>query len=100
MHCQYCGSINGEDDHRCLRCGRRISGTVIAAPPSYIGATALALSLEPSAEHDREIAPARAEDSNQPPLFPASASPSQKVIQFPAPFSKSLSSGSPSVLKP
>ncbi len=42
MHCKHCGFVNGEDDHRCLRCGRRISGVVIAAPPGYSGANALA----------------------------------------------------------
>ena len=42
MHCKHCGFANGEDDHRCLRCGRRLSGVVIAAPPGYSGANALA----------------------------------------------------------
>ncbi len=42
MHCKHCGYVNGEDDHRCLRCGRRLSGVVIAAPPGYSGANALA----------------------------------------------------------
>jgi uncharacterized RDD family membrane protein YckC len=45
MHCKHCGFVNGEDDHRCLRCGRRIAGVVIAAPPGYVGANALAPSL-------------------------------------------------------
>ena len=35
MHCNSCGFVNGEEDHRCLRCGRRLSGVVIAAPPDY-----------------------------------------------------------------
>src|SRR5271167_3620762 len=43
MHCKYCGFVNGEDDHRCLRCGRRLTGVVIAAPPGYSGANALAV---------------------------------------------------------
>ena len=43
MHCKHCGFVNGEDDHRCLRCGRRMSGVVIAAPPGYSGANALAV---------------------------------------------------------
>ena len=42
MHCKHCGFVNGEDDHRCLRCGRRLSGVVVAAPPGYSGANALA----------------------------------------------------------
>jgi uncharacterized RDD family membrane protein YckC len=69
MHCQYCGLINGEDDHRCLRCGRRLTGTVIAAPQSYIGATALAMSLSPAQETEPEVSPARAHAPEQTPLF-------------------------------
>ncbi len=42
MHCKHCGFVNGDDDHRCLRCGRRLKGVVIAAPPGYSGANALA----------------------------------------------------------
>jgi len=84
MHCQYCGLINGEDDHRCLRCGRRIAGVVIAAPLSYIGATALAMSVAP--ESEREVAPARAQAPEQTPLFdsPFEARPNSlhKVIPF------------------
>ncbi len=83
MHCQYCGSINGEDDHRCLRCGRRIAGFAIAAPTSYIGATALAVSASP--EQDRDFAPERAESPEQPALFQqpkTSRLPAQKVIPF------------------
>jgi len=45
MHCKHCGYVNGDDDHRCLRCGRRLSGTVVAAPPGYVGANALAPAL-------------------------------------------------------
>jgi uncharacterized RDD family membrane protein YckC len=43
MQCKHCGFANGEDDHRCLRCGRRVRGVVIAAPPGYSGANALAV---------------------------------------------------------
>jgi uncharacterized RDD family membrane protein YckC len=57
MRCKDCGFANGDDDHRCLRCGRRLSGIVIAAPPEYktagySGANALAAAVvaEPSAE--------------------------------------------------
>jgi uncharacterized RDD family membrane protein YckC len=75
MHCQHCGLINAEDDHRCLRCGRRLKGVAIAAPASYSGANALAL----SPAKDREIAPARGENHDTLPLFQPS---SQKVIPF------------------
>ncbi len=91
MHCQHCGSINGEDDHRCLRCGRRLSGVVISAPASYIGATALALSAEPAQERDWTPEPGAAKSPQQPALFEpaAQAMPpgkpragSQNVIPF------------------
>lgn len=86
MRCQYCGLISGEDDHRCLHCGRRMPGIAVSAPASYIGATALALS--PMAERTPETEPEQA------PLFQSSLQPgtqatpqwnypaSQKVIPF------------------
>lgn len=37
MLCANCGFVNGEDDHRCLHCGRIIPGIVVAAPASYNG---------------------------------------------------------------
>ena len=43
MRCKFCGFGNGEDDHRCLRCGRRLAGVVIAAPSDYVGSAALSL---------------------------------------------------------
>jgi uncharacterized RDD family membrane protein YckC len=47
MICTYCDSANSETDHRCRRCGRRLLGTAVSAPPGYqtkaIGATALAV---------------------------------------------------------
>ncbi len=78
MHCQYCGQLNGEDDHRCLNCGRRITGVVIAAPTSYIGATALAMAPAPSARHDQraEASPAPA----QPDLFSPQQSANPGVV--------------------
>ncbi len=50
MLCKYCGFANGDEDHRCLRCGRRVQGTVISAPPGYVGANALAFA--PAANDD------------------------------------------------
>src|SRR6185312_12496879 len=78
---------NGEDDHRCLRCGRRLTGTVIAAPPSYIGATALAMAVSPAPESARDTAPVQAKAPEQTPLFDpivlgAHQAISQKVIPF------------------
>jgi uncharacterized RDD family membrane protein YckC len=43
MDCKHCGFGIGDDDHRCQRCGRRVTGVVIAAPPGYSGANALAM---------------------------------------------------------
>jgi uncharacterized RDD family membrane protein YckC len=43
MRCKFCGFGNSEDDHRCLRCGRRLAGVVIAAPSDYVGSAALSL---------------------------------------------------------
>ena len=91
MHCQYCGSINGEDDHRCLRCGRRMAGIVIAAPTSYIGATALAVSAEPREDvwalqdrmPEQAVEPVRAQGPEQPPLFGGEAGmPTSNLIPF------------------
>ena len=49
MTCDYCRSVNAEDDHRCRRCGRRLMGSAVEASPEYsrralqaVGATALA----------------------------------------------------------
>src|ERR1700734_2619306 len=81
MHCKYCGFANGEDDHRCLRCGRRLSGVVIAAPPGYSGANALAPALIIGNDTEEFLA-ARAASAvapEQPTLFTAHA---QNVIPF------------------
>src|SRR5580704_6931442 len=97
MQCKHCGFVNGEDDHRCLRCGRRMSGTVVAAPPGYSGANALAQALvmndtEEFAPLKTEFAPvksaapsANATTAEHPMLFapPApSGRPGQNVIPF------------------
>jgi uncharacterized RDD family membrane protein YckC len=37
MLCPLCGYLNGEDDHRCLGCGRLMPYTAMAAPASYLG---------------------------------------------------------------
>jgi uncharacterized RDD family membrane protein YckC len=55
MQCKHCGFGNGEDDHRCLRCGRRLSGVVIAAPPGYSGANALARAPMANATLDQTL---------------------------------------------
>jgi uncharacterized RDD family membrane protein YckC len=96
MHCKHCGFANGEDDHRCLRCGRRLSGVVIAAPPGYMGANALAPSFvmnDETAEFRATAAAAgnaTAERSvtghetidGQPPLFTEVPAASPNVIPF------------------
>lgn len=68
MRCKHCGFVNGEDDHRCLRCGRRIAGVVIAAPPGYSGANALAQSLMLS-EDTADFQAVTVETPVQPTLF-------------------------------
>src|SRR6185312_5699394 len=87
MRCQHCGLMNGEDDHRCLHCGRRMPGIVVAAPPSYIGNTALAVSEAPAVEQNVSPSPEQA------PLFYQSQTPQQtapagftvpKIIPFEA----------------
>ena len=79
MHCKHCGFVNGEDDHRCLRCGRRMSGVVVAAPPGYSGANALAPSFLMN-DDTVEMPPApSAPPAAQPTLF---ATPGPNVIPF------------------
>ncbi len=83
MRCKHCDFANGEDDHRCLRCGRRIAGVVIAAPPGYSGANALAPSLMLSEDTaDFEAATVSVKTPQlpvQPALF---ASPAKNIIPF------------------
>jgi len=81
MHCRHCGFNNGADDHRCLRCGRRI-GMAISAPASYSGANALAVAPAFDANETQDFQPvtAQAEAPRQPALF---AAPAPKVIPFP-----------------
>jgi len=79
MRCKHCGFVNGEDDHRCLRCGRRMSGVVIAAPPGYSGANALAASVMMSSDDTREFQPLPQTGPAQPTLF---ANPAPNVIPF------------------
>ncbi len=65
MTCDYCRSINSDADHRCRRCGRRLSGSAVAAPPEYaeraiqaLGANALAAAAAATAEFERPAPPA------------------------------------------
>src|SRR3954464_3462166 len=82
MQCKFCGFANGEDDHRCLRCGRRMPGMVVAAPASYSGNNALA--IDPWASRPPEETLNEGQDL---PLFsrqtpPAFSFGEQKVIPF------------------
>src|ERR1700759_2657433 len=82
MYCKHCGFANGEDDHRCLRCGRRIAGVVIAAPPGYSGANALAPSLmlsEDTADFQAGSIQTPAQPASQPFL---SSNPPKNIIPF------------------
>jgi uncharacterized RDD family membrane protein YckC len=81
MQCKHCGFVNGEDDHRCLRCGRRLSGVVVAAPPGYSGANALAPAVMMS-DDTAEIPPLRQAAPAQPTLFANYSQVSPNVIPF------------------
>ena len=56
MRCKFCGFTNGEEDHRCLKCGRRI-GTAIAAPAGFSGANALAVAPSFDAGETQDFMP-------------------------------------------
>jgi uncharacterized RDD family membrane protein YckC len=79
MRCKHCGFGNGEDEHRCLRCGRRMKGVAVAAPPAYSGANALAPSVMMSSDDTTEFPPTRQAGPTQPRLF---AYPGLNVIPF------------------
>jgi uncharacterized RDD family membrane protein YckC len=81
MRCKHCGFMNGDDDHRCLRCGRRLSGVVIAAPPGYSGANALAASVLMSGDDTTEFPPVKQAGPAQHALFP-NPNPGPNVIPF------------------
>lgn len=71
MDCRYCGANNGEDEHRCQRCGRRLrqaggrglaqAPITTATVPSYAAAVHTATAAAP--------APAQRSVTYQPPLF-------------------------------
>ncbi|HTA45538.1 MAG TPA: RDD family protein [Bryobacteraceae bacterium] len=88
MRCKHCGFVNGEDDHRCLRCGRRLSGVVIAAPPGYSGANALAPAAVTNGDTE-EFTPVKTSVStpDQPTLF-TTYSPTGKSGQNVIPFDR------------
>jgi len=46
MECRYCQATNGEDDHRCGRCGRRLRAMPAMTPAYNSAATAPALRYE------------------------------------------------------
>jgi len=90
MRCKFCGFGNGEDDHRCLRCGRRLAGVVIAAPSDYVGSAALSLHRHEDAVTQQDVirreaaqhpAVERAEPERQAALF-STLQPSRKIIPF------------------
>src|SRR5579885_190908 len=90
MRCKFCGFGNGEDDHRCLRCGRRLAGLVIAAPSDYVGSAALSLDRHEEVSAQRVVksdAPAqqpaaeREHPERQAPLF-STLQPGPKIIPF------------------
>ena len=89
MHCKFCGFANGEDDHRCLRCGRRIPGTVVAAPAAYSGNNALALAPWAESRSLNDTLNHTLNDTQELPLLQGQTPPApsfgfgeQKVIPF------------------
>jgi uncharacterized RDD family membrane protein YckC len=87
MRCKFCGFGNGEDDHRCLRCGRRLAGVVIAAPSDYVGSAALSLHRHEDAAAQQDVlkreqpVAGRAEPERQAALF-STLQPARKIIPF------------------
>ncbi len=84
MRCKFCGFGNGEDDHRCLRCGRRLAGVVIAAPSDYVGSAALSLDRHEQVaarEAPAQTVAERAEPERQAALF-STLQPAPKIIPF------------------
>jgi uncharacterized RDD family membrane protein YckC len=86
MECRYCQAFNGEDDHRCRRCGRRVRMT-----PAYTGSSAAAPALQfeaperasaPRAAVATEPAPSveRKQITYQPSLFTSRELP--RVVPF------------------
>ena len=83
MECRYCQTSNGADDHRCRRCGRRLSNT-----PVYTGSSAAAPALSYDASEQVVVArtpspdapPARRPITYQPSLFSSREVP--RVVPF------------------
>jgi uncharacterized RDD family membrane protein YckC len=101
MNCNYCQTTNSENDHRCRRCGRRLTGSAVSAPPEYRspesfaqaqGATALAMkkSRKETAEIETNAAGTaeRMKKPAQPSLFADEFAP--RVIPFDAQQRESL----------
>ena len=64
MTCRYCGSRNGEGEHRCRRCGRTADDTLTGEFTLPRTAGALAAKLQPAAQDDppKPLAPGRDPD--------------------------------------
>src|SRR4051812_6423691 len=82
MTCPYCRSINSQHDHRCRRCGRRLSGspndtTSDGMPIPYVNG-ALAAIAQPE-RREKALAAAVADTAPQGHLFER---PLSKVVPF------------------
>ncbi|HXS96183.1 MAG TPA: RDD family protein [Candidatus Limnocylindrales bacterium] len=66
MTCSYCGSRNGEGEHRCRRCGRRPDDTIAGEPALHRTNGALAAQLQPQTGVALEDAPLPARPSARP----------------------------------
>ena len=86
MTCHYCRSVNADDDHRCRRCGRRLTGSAVEAPPEHaqraiqaIGANALAAATA-EMPHPATASEPRPKSTIQSSLFLEELAP--KIIPF------------------
>jgi uncharacterized RDD family membrane protein YckC len=84
MTCQYCQTWNPEEEHRCRRCGRRISAvSPRISPGTYpIAATARALALDTSAASALDVMPLRDKRPEPQPAKPV-ASPQPLLFDTP-----------------
>jgi uncharacterized RDD family membrane protein YckC len=85
MNCRYCGALNSEYDHRCVRCGRR---TYLANPSAnealpFRGNVATAPVIQGEARYQaREQRPAVPQEPQQASLF--QSGDALRVVQMPA----------------
>jgi uncharacterized RDD family membrane protein YckC len=81
MNCRYCSALNSKEDHRCVRCGRRLSvaGRPEILPPGSRGSIAEKLRLDISAVvMDEPVVT----EPGQGMLFPRPEAPREKIVRM------------------